>query len=178
MINRTTHRTQHWSVAPGSLLEPSLSNDGSLLAFATGFGIAVVPTNVAGGSHSGQNLTGINAFEFGQNTVSDHPRLAPNNTMYFATQPGRNGWQLRAYSLTTGRTRLLTDLPGKPLGLVSDPSGHYLLLRYSIGTAQSRHGRGSAVRLVRLDTTTGKITSLAAHANGTDQFVGEAVLAW
>ena len=178
VINRTTHRTQHWSVAPGSLLEPSLSNDGSLLAFATGFGIAVMPTNVAGGSHSGQNLTGINGFEFGQNTVSDHPRLAPNNTMYFATQPGRNGWQLRAYSLTTGRTRLLTDLPGKPLGIVSDPSGHYLLLRYSIGTAQSRHGRGSAVRLVRLDTTTGKITSLAAHANGTDQFVGEAVLAW
>ena len=103
-------------------------------------------------------------------TAASPVREPMEQVIDFTTRPPSSG--------TTGRTRLLTDLPGKPLGLVSDPSGHYLLLRYSIGTAQSRHGRGSAVRLVRLDTTTGKITSLAAHANGTDQFVGEAVLAW
>jgi hypothetical protein len=116
--------------------------------------------------------------EFGPGTVARYPRLAPNGAVYFATYRGGNGWQLRAYSLATGTTRLVTDLPGKPLGIVSDTSGRYLLLRYDTGTAQSRHGRGQAVHLGRLDTATGKITSLAAHANGMDQSVGEAVLAW
>jgi len=116
--------------------------------------------------------------KFGPGTVADHPRLAPNNTLYFATHHSGNRWQLRAYNLTTGRTRLLKDLPGNPLGIVSDPSGRYLLVRYSLGTAQLRHSGGSAVRLIRLDTTTGKITRLAAQANGIDQFTGEPVLAW
>jgi hypothetical protein len=70
------------------------------------------------------------------------------------------------------------DLPGSPLGIVSDPSGRYLLLRYSLGTAHLKHPGGPAARLVRFDTTTGKITRLAAHATGTNQFTGEAVLAW
>lgn len=178
VVNRATHKSQYSSVAPGSLLEPSLSGDGRLIAYATGFGIAVQPTGVAGGRLSGLDLAGINAFEFGGNTVSDHPRLAANNSMYFATQHGAHGWQLRAYSLTTGRTRLLKDLPGRPLGIVSDPSGHYLLVRYSLTTAQPLHGGDSAGRLIRLDTTSGKITRLAAHASGIDQFTGEAVLAW
>ena len=178
VLNRTTHKSQHWPVAPGSLLEPSLSGDGSLVAYATGFGIAVLPTRVAGGTISGRDLAGIKAFEFGRNTVADHPRLAPNDTMYFATHHRGNGWQLRAYNLTSGKTRLVKDLPGNPLGIVSDPSGRYLLVRYSLSTAQLRRGGGSAVRLVRLDTTTGKITSLAAHASGMNQFTGEAVLAW
>jgi hypothetical protein len=176
VLNRTTHQTRHWSVAPGSLLEPSLSGDGSLIAYATGFGIAVLPTGVAGGSPAGRDLPGISGFEFGPHSLADHPRLAPDNTMYFATH--RGGWQLRAYNLTTGRTRLVKDLPGNPLGIVSDPSGRYLLLRYSLSTAQLRHGGGSPVRLVRLDTATGKITRLAAHASGMNQFTGEAVLAW
>jgi hypothetical protein len=178
VLNRATHQTRHWSVAPGSLLQPSLSGDGSLVAFATGSGIAVLPSSVAGRSAAGSDLAGIRAFEFGRNTVAYHPRLAPNNTMYFATHHGVNGWQLRAYNLTTGRTRLVKDLPGNPLGMVSDPSGRYLLVRYILSTAQLLHGGRSPVRLVRLDTTTGKITSLAAHASGVNQFTGEAVLAW
>jgi hypothetical protein len=178
VINRTTRKSQYWSVAPGSLLEPSLSGDGRLIAYATGSGIAVLPTGVAGGNPSGLDLAGINAFEFGRNTVPDHPRLAANNTMYFATHHGAHSWQLRAYNLTTGRTRLLKDLPGTPLGIVSDPSGRYLLVRYGLSTAQLLRGDSSTGRLIRLDTTTGKITRLAAHASGVAQFTGELVLAW
>jgi hypothetical protein len=178
VLNRITHKSQYSSFAPGSLLEPSLSSEGKLIAVATGFGIALQPTGVAGRSLSGLHLAGINAFEFGQNTTSDHPRLASNNTMYFATHHGGNGWQLRVYSLTTGRTHLLKDLPGHPLGIVSDPSGRYLLVRYGLSAAQPRHGGGLAVRLIRFDTASGKITRLAAHASGMDQFTGEAVLAW
>jgi hypothetical protein len=178
VLNRTTQQTRHWPVAHGSLLDPSLSGNGSLLAYATTSGIAVQPTRVAGGSVLSRGRTVARAGEFGPGTVVRYPRLAPNGTVYFATYRGGNGWQLRTYSLATGTTRLVTDLPGNPLGIVSDPSGRYLLLRYDIGTAQSRHGRGQAVRLGRLDTATGKITGLAAHAYGMDQFVGEAVLAW
>jgi hypothetical protein len=178
VLNRITHQTRHWLVAPGSLLDPSLSSNGSLLAYATTNGIAVQPTGVAGGSLLSRGRTVARAGEFGPGTTARYPRLVPNDAVYFATYRGGNGWQLRAYSLATGTTRLVTDLPGKPLGIVSDTSGRYLLLRYDTGTARSRHGRGRAVYLGRLDTATGKITSLAAHATGIDQFVGEAVLAW
>jgi hypothetical protein len=178
VLNRITHQTRHWLVAPGSLLDPSLSSNGSLLAYATTNGIAVQPTGVAGGSLLSRGRTVARAGEFGPGTTARYPRLVPNDAVYFATYRGGNGWQLRAYSLATGTTRLVTDLPGKPLGIVSDTSGRYLLLRYDTGTARSRHGRGQAVHLGRLDTATGKITSLAAHATGIDQFVGEAVLAW
>jgi hypothetical protein len=178
VLNRTTDQMRHLPVRLPFLLEPSLSSDGSLLAYGTGGGIAVQPTGVAGGSLPSRGRTVARAGEFGPGTVARYPHLAPNGTVYFATIRGGNGWQLRAYSLATGKTRLVTDLPGNPLGIVSDPSGRYLLLRYDIGTAQSQHGRGSAVRLDRLDTATGKITGLAAHAYGVDQFVGEAVLAW
>jgi hypothetical protein len=51
-------------------------------------------------------------------------------------------------------------------------------VRYSLTTAQFPNGGNSTGRLIRLDTTSGKITRLAAHASGLDQFTGEAVLAW
>jgi hypothetical protein len=178
VLNRATQQTRHWPVAPGSLLDPSLSSNGSLLAYATTSGIAVQPTGVAGGSVLGRGRTVAPAGEFGPGTTARYSRLAPNGTVYFATYRSGNGWQLRAYSLATGTTRLVMHLPGNPLGIVSDTSGRYLLLRYDTGTAQSRHGRGQAVHLGRLDTATGKITSLAAHANGMEQSVGEVVLAW
>ncbi len=107
VLNRTTHQMRHWPVAPGSLLEPSLSSDGSLLAYATGSGIAVLPTSVASRSLPSRGRTVARAGEFGPGTVARYPRLAPNGTLYFATHRGGNGWQLRAYSLATGRTRLV-----------------------------------------------------------------------
>jgi hypothetical protein len=156
----------------------SLSGDGSLLVYATRSGIAVLPTGAADGSLASRSRIVAPDREFGPGTLANHSRLAPNNTLYFATHHSNNGWQLRAYNLTTGRTRLLKALPGSPLGIVSDPSGRYLLVRYTLNTVPARHPDAPAARLVRLDTATGKIIRLAAHASGVDQFTGEVVLAW
>jgi hypothetical protein len=177
VLNRSTHQVRNWTAAK-TLEVPSLSGDGSVVTYATGSGIAVLPTSAADGSLASRDRIVAPDRKFGPGTVADHPRLAPNNTLYFATHHSGNRWQLRAYNLTTGRTRLLKDLPGRPLGIVSDPSGRYLLVRYSLSTVQLQHRGNSAARLIRLDTTTGKITRLAAHASGIDQFTGEAVLAW
>jgi hypothetical protein len=177
VLNRSTQQVRHWT-GPKPHEVASLSGDGSVLVYATGSGVAVLPTSAPDGNLASRSRIVAPDREFGHGTVASHLRLAPNNTLYFATHRGNNGWQLRAYNLTTGRTRLLKDLPGSPLGIVSDPSGRYLLLRYGLNRVQPGHPGAPAARLVRLDTTTGKITRLAAHASGQDQFVGEAVLAW
>jgi ELWxxDGT repeat protein len=177
VLNRSTHQVRHWT-GPKPTEVASLSGDGSVLVYATGSGVAVLPTSAADGSLASRSRIVAPNREFGHGTAAGHLRLAPNNTLYFATHHGNNGWQLRAYDLTTGRTRLLKDLPGTSLGIVSDPSGRYLLVRYGLNKVPPGPAGGPAARLVRLDTTTGKITRLAAHASGMDQFTGEAVLAW
>jgi len=176
VLNQSTHQVRHWT-GPKPREVASLSGDGSLLVYATGSGVSALPASAPDGSLAHRARTVAPDHEFGPGTVADHLRLAPNNTLYFGTHRGHNGWQLRAYNLTTGRTRLLKDLPGTSLGIVSDPSGRYLLLRYGLNRAP-RHGGGPAAGLVRLDTTTGKITRLAAHASGVEEFTGEVVLAW
>ena len=122
VLNRSTHQVRHWTgTKPYEV--PSLSGDGSVLVYATRSGISVLPASAADGSLASRSRIVAPDREFGHGTVASHLRLAPNNTLYFATHQGSNGWQLRAYNLTTGRTRLLKDLPGTSLGIVSDPSG-------------------------------------------------------
>ena len=131
VLNRSTHQVRHWTgTKPYEV--PSLSGDGSVLVYATRSGIAVLPASAADGSLASRSRIVAPDREFGPGTVANHSRLAPDNTLYFATHHGNNGWQLRAYNLSTGRTRLLKDLPGTSLGIVSDPSGRYLLVRYGL----------------------------------------------
>lgn len=181
VVNTATGKTRRWTwrtntgtgnehLTTGGAV--SLSADGRTVAF----GDWVLPTSAAPGTLAQRGHVVARNGEFGRSAIlGGGPVSAPDGkTVYFATyrikedKPVGRNWQLRAYDVSTGQTRLVRSFPGSsaPGGPVAtDPSGRYLLAEYIPST-----GSPLTARLVRLDIATGGVTQLNAD--------GWAAIAW
>jgi hypothetical protein len=140
VINTRTHRVRQWSIPDqqqiGSL---SLSADGSLLEYTTGStelasGVYVLPTNAPPGPAASRSRLVVRGTQFGPTVQLDSAVLTPDgSTVYFTTvssgQSSATRWQLRAASVATTTSRLITTGDGLPDALVASPSGSELLVQ-------------------------------------------------
>jgi hypothetical protein len=139
----------------------SISADGSVV----GFGNKVIDTNAAAGSLAAHARVVAAKGEFGSSTELGGLNVAPDGqTVYFETnkvavdKPVWSGWQLRAFDLGTGQTRLVRSFPGiegSPAAATFDPTGRYMVVEYVVRT-------GPTTKLVRVDTANGQLTPLNA----------------
>jgi hypothetical protein len=139
----------------------SISASGSVV----GFGNEVIDTSAASGSVAARGHVVATGGEFGQSTIVGGLNVSPDGqTAYFATfrtandKPVWSSWQLRAFDLATGRTRLVRSFPGtegSPAAVTFDPTGRYLVAESVVRT-------GPTTKLALVDIATGQLTQLNA----------------
>ncbi len=173
VVNTSTGQTRRWTwrtntgtgnefLSTGGTV--SLSANGSTVAF----GDWVLPAGAAPGPLAQRGRVVARNGEFGPSTIlAGGPVIAPDGqTVYFATyrvrgdKPVGRNWQLRAFDVGTGQTRLVHSFPGLPAPggpVATDPTGRYLLAEYVPSAASP-----TTARLVRLDIATGQVTRLNA----------------
>jgi hypothetical protein len=156
---RWTYRTAAYGFMTGTG-NVSISASGSVV----GFGNEVVDTSAAPGSLAVRGRVVATDGEFGPSTIVGSLNVSPDGkTVYFATfqtannKPVWTSWQLRAFDLATGQTRLIRSFRGTEGGdgVTFDPTGSYILVEYTIRT-------GPTNKLVRLDLATGQGAALNA----------------
>jgi Tol biopolymer transport system component len=134
----------------------SISADGGVV----GIGNRVLDTSAAPGSLAAHSRVVATEGEFGPSTMLGGLNVSPDGrTVYFSTfktasdKPVWGSFQLRAFDLATGQTRLVRGFPGADLRVTFDPTGRYLLAGSMLRT-------GPATKLARLDIATGQLTQL------------------
>ena len=93
----------------------SISANGSVVGFSN----KVIDTSAPAGSLAAHARVVATNGEFGPSTIPGGLNVSPDGTTaYFATfetandKPVWSSWQLRAFDLATGQTRLVRSLPG------------------------------------------------------------------
>jgi dipeptidyl aminopeptidase/acylaminoacyl peptidase len=186
VLNTVTGQTKQWTYqtkldeflpATGNV---SISANGSVVGFSN----EVIDTDAAPGSLAAHARVVATDGEFGP-SVNFNIRNSPDSktmsgpsvvigglnvspdgkTVYFATfkedksdKPVWSSWQLRAFDLATGQTRLVRSFPGtegSPAAVTFDPTGRYMVVEYIVRT-------GPTTKLALIDTATGQLTLLNA----------------
>jgi Tol biopolymer transport system component len=133
VVNLATSKTRQWPLPrPSRVSLVSLTADGSLLAFTFSSNQArasvyVLHTNAQPGSAIQRSHVVAAAARFGARANIRTAVITPDgSTVYFTTNPGGSApaghWQLRAFSLATGHTRVVGRYAGIPGDLAADPS--------------------------------------------------------
>jgi hypothetical protein len=169
VLDAATGQTKRWAYqvpaggsVPGSG-NVSISANGSVVSFAN----EVIDTDAAPGSLAAHARVVAANGEFGASTDLDGLNVSPDGTTaYFGTNTeGANGvpvwssWQLWAFDLATGRTRLVRSFPGLEGGsngaVTFDPTGRYMIVESIVRT-------GPTTKLGLVDIATGQLTWLNA----------------
>jgi hypothetical protein len=163
VLDNVTGQTKRWTFrndGPGAG-NVSISASGSVV----GFGNEVIDTSAASGSVAARGRVVATDGEFGQSTIVGGLNVSPDGqTAYFATfqtannKPVWSSWQLRAFDLATGQTRLVRNFPGtegSPAAVTFDPTGRYLIAESVVRT-------GPTTKLALIDIATGQLTQLNA----------------
>jgi hypothetical protein len=172
VLDTVTGRKKQWTYqttangfVPGTG-NVSISADGSMVGFAN----EVIDTNAAAGSLAAHARVVATNGEFGSSTELGGLNVAPDGkTVYFETnkvaanqfgnyKPVWSSWQLRAFDLATGQTRLVRSFAGtegSPAAVTFDPTGRYMIVEHVVRT-------GPTTKLVLIDTATGQLTPLNA----------------
>lgn len=170
VVNAVTGQARHWTFTVGTgrgaqalhgTGDVSLSADGRVVAFADW----VLRTDAAPGSLVRRGRVVARNRDLGRSTILGGLEIARDGkTVYFGTfrirhnKPAGGNWQLRAFDVASGRTRLVRSLPGSqgtPAAVASDPTGRFLMIEYATHPGQNR--------LARLDVATGRLTPLDAR---------------
>lgn len=190
VLDTVTGQTKQWTfhtAAYGFMTgtgNVSISASGSV----AGFGNEVVDTSAAPGSLAARGRVIATNGEFGP-SVTYNIQTAPDaksesgpsvivgglnvapdgKTVYFATfrenkyaKPVWSSWQLRAFDLATGQTRLVRSFPGTeggPAAVTFDPTGRYMLVESVINTGSATKPL-PATKLAVVDVATGQLTQL------------------
>jgi hypothetical protein len=167
VVNTETGQTKRWTFetsvnsrtqASGNV---SISADGRVV----GFGNQVIDADAAPGSLAAHSRVVATGGEFGRSAILGGLNVSPDGAAaYFATfkiannKPLWGSWQLRAFYLATGQTRLVRSFPGTlggPAACTFDPTGRYLMAESVVRT-------GPTTKLALLDIATGHLTQLNA----------------
>jgi hypothetical protein len=163
VVNTATGQVKQWTfeTSTDGLGNLSMSADGGVV----GFGNHILDTDAAPGSLAARSRAVTTDGEFGRSTIFGGLNVSPDGTTaYFATfkiahnKPVWESWQLRAFDLATGHTRLVRSFPGTSGGesaVTFDPTGRYLLALSVVRT-------GPTTKLALLDLATGQLTQLNA----------------
>ena len=167
VLDTVTGQTKQWTfhtAAYGFMTgtgNVSISASGSVV----GFGNEVVDTSAAPGSLAARGRVVAADGEFGPSTIVGGLNVSPDGrTAYFATfrtandKPVSTSWQLRAFDLATGQTRLIRGFPGTeggPAAVTFDPTGRYMIVESVVRT-------GPTTKLALVNIATGQLTQLNA----------------
>ena len=165
VLDTVTGQTKQWTfhtAAYGFMTgtgNVSISASGSVV----GFGNEVVDTSAAPGSLAARGRVVATDGEFGPSTIVGSLNVSPDGrTTYFATfrtandKPVWSSWQLRAFDLATGQTRLIRGFPGTeggPAAVTFDPTGRYMIVESVVHT-------GPTTKLALVNIATGQLTQL------------------
>ena len=165
VLDTVTGQTKQWTfhtAAYGFMTgtgNVSISASGSVV----GFGNEVVDTSAAPGSLAARGRVVATDGEFGPSTIVGSLNVSPDGrTTYFATfrtandKPVWSSWQLRAFDLATGQTRLIRSFPGTeggPAAVTFDPTGRYMIVESAVHT-------GPTTKLALVNIATGQLTQL------------------
>ena len=165
VLDTVTGQTKQWTfhtAAYGFMTgtgNVSISASGSVV----GFGNEVVDTSAAPGSLAARGRVVATDGEFGPSTIVGSLNVSPDGrTTYFATfrtandKPVWSSWQLRAFDLATGQTRLIRSFPGTeggPAAVTFDPTGRYMIVESVVHT-------GPTTKLALVNIATGQLTQL------------------
>jgi len=165
VLDTVTGQTKQWTfhtAAYGFMTgtgNVSISASGSVV----GFGNEVVDTSAAPGSLAARGRVVATDGEFGPSTIVGSLNVSPDGrTTYFATfrtandKPVWSSWQLRAFDLATGQTRLIRGFPGTeggPAAVTFDPTGRYMIVESAVHT-------GPTTKLALVNIATGQLTQL------------------
>jgi len=168
VLDTVTGQTKQWTYptnvngsVPGTG-NVSISASGSVVGFAN----EVIDTNAPAGSLAAHARVVATNGEFGSSTDLGGLNVSPDGTTaYFETnaegandKPVWSSWQLRAFDLATGQTRLVRSFPGTeggPAAVTFDPTGRYMIVESVVRT-------GPTTKLALVDTATGQLTQLNA----------------
>jgi dipeptidyl aminopeptidase/acylaminoacyl peptidase len=180
VLDTVTGQTKRWTFRNEDAGNVSISADGSVV----GFGNEVIDTSAAPGSLAARGRVVATDGEFGP-SVKFNVRNSPHGqtisgpsvlvgglnvspdgkTVYFATfkedkddKPVWSSWQLQAFDLATGQTRLVRSFPGtegSPAAVTFDPTGRYMIVEHVVRT-------GPTTELALIDIATGQLTQLNA----------------
>jgi hypothetical protein len=167
VLDTVTGQTKQWTYQiklneflPGTG-NVSISANGGVVGFAN----EVIDTNAPAGSLAAHARVVATNGEFGASTDLGGLNVSPDGkAVYFETnkvadnKPVWSSWQLRAFDLATGRTRLVRSFPGtegSPAAVTFDPTGRYLVAESVVRT-------GPTTKLALIDIATGQLTQLNA----------------
>jgi hypothetical protein len=166
---QTKQWTYHTSVGefmPGTR-NVSISANGSVVGFSN----EVIDTSAPAGSLAAHARVVATNGEFGPSTIVGGLNVSPDGrAAYFATfrtandKPVWSSWQLRAFDLATGQTRLVRSFPGTeggPAAVTFDPTGRYMLVGSVINTGTPAKPLPTT-KLAVVDVATGQLTQLNA----------------
>jgi hypothetical protein len=163
ILDTVTGQTKQWTFrndmsGTGNV---SISANGGVVGFAN----EVTDTSAAPGSLTARGRVVATNGEFGPSTIVGGLNVSPDGqTAYFATfgtandKPVWSSWQLRAFDLATGQTRLVRSFPGTeggPAAVSFDPTGRYMIVESVIHT-------GPTTKLAAVNVATGQLTQLNA----------------
>jgi hypothetical protein len=167
VLDTATGRTKRWAYRiPADGFVPgtgnvSISANGSVVGFSN----EVIDTSAPAGSLAAHAHVVATDGEFGPSTIPGGLNVSPDGTTaYFATfktannKPVWSNWQLRAFDLATGQTRLVRSLPGTeggPAAVTFDPTGRYMIVESTVRT-------GPTTKLALVNIATGQLTQLNA----------------
>jgi hypothetical protein len=171
VLNTVTGRTKQWTYQtrlneflPGTG-DVSISANGSVVGFSN----KVIDTSAPAGSLAAHAHVVATNGEFGPSTIIGGLKVSPDGrTAYFATfrtannKPVWTSWQLRAFDLATGQTRLVRSFPGTeggPAAVTFDPTGRYMLVESVINTGSAAKPLPTT-KLAVVDVATGQLTQL------------------
>jgi hypothetical protein len=168
VLDTVTGRTKQWTYQTNvngfvsGTGNVSISANGSVVGFAN----EVIDTSAPAGSLAAHARVVATNGEFGSSTDLGGLNVSPDGTTaYFETnaegandKPVWSSWQLRAFDLVTGQTRLVRSFPGTeggPAAVTFDPTGRYMIVESVVRT-------GPTTKLALVNTATGQLTQLNA----------------
>jgi hypothetical protein len=173
VLNTATGRTKRWVYrVPADGFVPgtgnvSISANGSVVGFSN----EVVDTSAPAGSLAARGHVVATNGEFGAATDVGGLNVSPDGaTAYFETnkvvndKPVWTSWQLRAFNLATGQTRLIRSFPGTeggPAGVTFDPTGRYMIVESVVSTGTATKPLPTT-KLDLVNVATGQLTPLNA----------------
>jgi hypothetical protein len=168
VLDTVTGQTKQWTyqTTVGGFLpgtgNVSISANGSVVGFSN----EVIDTSAPAGSLAAHARVVATNGEFGHSTILGGLNVSPDGTtVYFETnkegpndKPVWSSWQLRAFDLATGQTRLIRSFPGTeggPAAVTFDPTGRYMIVESMVRT-------GPTAKLALVNIATGQLTPLNA----------------
>jgi hypothetical protein len=172
VLNTVTGRTKQWTYQTrlNEFLprtgDVSISANGSVVGFSN----KVIDTSAPAGNLAAHARVVATNGEFGPSTIIGGLNISPDGTnAYFETnaedandKPVWSSWQLRAFDLATGQTRLVRSFPGTeggPAAVTFDPTGRYMLVESVINSGSATKPL-PATKLAVVDVATGQLTQL------------------